>query len=196
MAVLNGGLGGGTSGITNLIHNVSGTNVTHNLSSLGHLKVSPNVTGLYFNIVWQISNGVAGAITEYYDLSEFSPAAFAGASFFGGGNNTNMALVIYYDVAAGYDTLSITSGNVYQRRYSAAGTAGFTRNSAGTWDFVLADVKRDIYQSDVTNFPSSRSDLVLNPSSGAPAFRFRTSVGAVSGSLTSWFISGFMSISE
>ena len=192
MAVLNGNLFSGTSGIVNIIHNVSGTNVTNSVSS-SYAKVSPNVTGIYFNVQWSQDNVTSGAITEYYDLSNLLLGR--GNSFIGAGSNTNIVLAIYYDVAASYDRVSNTS-NGYLARYSAGATAVFTRNSSGTWALPLADTKVDGYASDSTNFPSSRSALVLNPTGSVPAFRFIGRASAPADAQMLWAINGLISISE
>jgi len=193
MAVLNGSINDGTSGISRLIHNVSGTSVTNNFSSTVFTKCSSNVTGGYFEIEWQQNNSVAGAQTQYVNLTDLAPPTGAGNSFIGMGNNVNSTVAIYYDVSARYDRGSNTSVG-FLARYTAGATVVLTRNSSGTWALPLADTKVDGYVSDSTNFPSSKSALILN--GGVPAFRFIGRTSAPADAIMFWQITGFIAISD
>jgi len=193
MAVLNGSIIGGTSGITRFIHNVSGTSVTNIVNNIYASKCSPNVTGGYFNLFWNQYNSVAGALTEYVNLTDLVPPGGAGDSFIGMGNNVNSTVAIYYDVSARYDRVSNTSVG-FLARYTAGATVVLTLNSSGTWALPLADTKVDGYVSDSSNFPSSKSALILN--GGVPAFRFIGRSSAPADAVMFWQITGFIAISD
>ena len=179
-----------TTGITQLRYNSGALNTPASIN----LSVAPNMTGIYFTANWNQSNTVAGALTEYLNLSDLNEVvALTSNGFTGAGNSNNIAMCIYYDVAASYDRTSNTAAG-YLARYAAGATVVVTRNSSGTWAIPLADTKVDGYVSDTTNFPSSKSAIVLN--GGVPAFRFIGRTSAPADSNMSWSIQGFISISE
>lgn len=193
MAILNPAVSGSISGVSNLIYNVSGSNVTYASNGFNLLKSTSTMTGIYFSNFYQIFNSVAGNITEFSLLSSSIPLANAGGTYTGATVGTNLAMIIQYDFAGSYNTTANTGAGPLARMAGSA-TVGFTRNSAGTWTLTLAETKLDGYVSDATNFPTSKIAMVLN--GGVPSFRFINRTSSPANGYVSFSVQGLISISD
>lgn len=184
----------GVSGVGS--YDIAGTVYTGTYPSPAFIEYSNTCTGIYFFVTWTTSFA-AGTTTNFINLiSQIYPSYyFSNPTDYGvlSGGNGPATVYVQYNVAAYYDTNSnVTS--VYLARYMTDGTAVFQISNAGVWTQPQADAQTDTYQSDATNFPATKSVLILN--SGTPSFRLISRTSMPADGTSYWYISGLINIAR
>jgi len=184
----------GVSGVGS--YDIAGTVYTGTYPSPAFIEYSNTCTGIYFFIPAGISYA-AGTTTNFISLiSQTDPTYyFSNLTDYGvlSGGNGPATVYVQYNVAAYYDTQSnATSATL--ARYMTDGTAVFQISNAGVWTQPQADAQTDTYQSDATNFPATKSVLILN--SGVPSFRTISRTSMPANGISYYYISGLINIAR